>query len=175
MLDGGSTKVVISRRLVGKLKIPTETKRTLLHTVEGTSHRDRDYVNFGVSNLSREMYLPIKDAMVADRLTMDGDRPPKNAELHGHAYLTGVFFTELESEEVDVVLSAEFGYTWLGGEVRRSTPDRALALHTPFGWSLLGGRKGRDERAGSCWKLAVEVDQSDLRDSIVSLVRIFLA
>ena len=166
MLDGGSTKAVVSRRLVEKLQLPTNTRLTLLHTVEGTSHKHREYTKFMVHNLSGDVHLPIDDAMVADRLTMDGDRPPKNAELNGHAYLHGVSFTELEKDDVDVVLSAEFGYTWLGGEVRRSTPDRALALKTPFGWSLLGGKRFQSDRADSCWKMAVETDQSDLGNLI---------
>ena len=151
MLDGGSTKVVVSQRLVDKLNLPTTSRRTLLHTIEGTSYRDRNYAQFEINNLSKDMCLPIDDAMVAERLTMDGDRPPKNAEILGYPYLNGVSFVELENEDVDVVLSAEFGYTWLGGEVRRSTPDRALALFTPFGWSLLGGRKRKDDDSDSCW------------------------
>ena len=75
----------------------------------------------------------------------------------------------MDDEFVDVVLSAEFGYTWLGGEVRRSTPDRAMTLRTPFGWSLLGGKKGPGDETDSCWKIAVETDESELRGIINKL------
>ena len=44
---------------------------------------------------------------------MDGDHPPKNSEIKGHAYLEGVSFSELEHDNVDVVLSAEFGFFYI--------------------------------------------------------------
>ena len=166
MLDGGSTKVVISRKLVSQLRLITTSKRTLLHTVEGTSSKNRWYTKFTVRNMTGDLTLPIDDALVTDQLTMDGDRPPRNKEVQGHAYLEDVTFEELPNDTVDVVLSAEFGYTWLGGEVRRSTPDRAMALRTPFGWALLGGRKDPKGQMDSCWKTAVSSDDTGIREMI---------
>ena len=166
MLDGGSTKVVISQKLVKRLGLIMTSKRTLLHTVEGTSQRDRFYTRFTIKNMTGDLVLPINDALVTDQLTMDGDKPPKNIEVQGHAYLVGVTFEELPDDSVDVVLSAEFGYTWMGGEVRRSTPDRAIALHTPFGWALLGGRKTSKDETDSCWKTTVTTDDNGIWEMI---------
>ena len=132
MLDDGSTKVVISERLASKLALPRTPKLMHLHTVEGASHRMRDMADFTISNLHGDLSLPVSQALVTDFLATEEDMPPRNDEISGMEYLDGVSFQELDSDDVDIILSIDYGWTWLGGEVRRSTPDKPLCLLTKW-------------------------------------------
>ena len=171
MLDDGSTKVVISERLASKLALPRTPKLMHLHTVEGASHRMRDMADFTISNLHGDLSFPVSQALVTDFLATEEDMPPRNDEISGMEYLDGVSFQELDSDDVDIILSIDYGWTWLGGEVRRSTPDKPLCLLTKWGWTLASARNGAAGDKSSCFRTAVEIDNKELHELVERLFR----
>ena len=169
MLDGGSTAVVISDKLVDKLNLQTTTKWTRLYTVEGVTEKDRVMADLAIGNLNGDINIHISQAIVADVLMTKDDRPPKNSETLGYPYLNGVTFTELANDDVDLLLSVDYARLWLGGEVRRSTMNRPIALKTPFGWALAGGGGSENDAESSCFRTAVEIDNGELHGMIEKL------
>ena len=140
LLDDGSTKTIISDRLVAKLRLKRMTKSTTLYTVEGVTQRQRQMVDFVVQNLNGDISLSIPQALVNDFLTSREDSPPKNEEIAHLDYLKGVKFVELDHDDIDVILSVDHSWTWFGGEVRWSSCERVIGVKTGFGWTLAGGK-----------------------------------
>ena len=137
LLDDGSTKTVISERLADCLSLHRVSRSTTLHTVEGVTQRQRELVDLRVTNLEGDVELDISEALVNDFLTAGADQPPTNAEIAHLDHLKGVSFKELANKEIGLLLSMDHSWTWLGGEVRRSTSDKVIAR---IGWALAGGR-----------------------------------
>ena len=171
MLDDGSTKVVISERLASKLSLQTTSKPVYLHTVEGISHRNRHMADLTIGNLAGDLSLPVSQALVTDFLATEEDLPPKNSEISDYDYLHGVKFEELDSDNVDIILSIDYGWTWLGGEVRRSTADKPLCLLTQWGWTLASAKTGAAGEKSSCFRTSVEVDNRELHELVDRLFR----
>ena len=114
-------------------------------------------------SLDGSVDIPISQALV-DSLTADKEHPPRNIETEGHPYLEGVWFDELSSDTVDIILSSEYAYTWLDYlEIRRSTSDKELAIRTKFGWTLIGGHRDGGGGVNACYKTAIEVDDMELK------------
>ena len=124
LLDDGSTKTIISERLADSLSLKRASKSTTLHTVEGVTQRQRELADFRVSNLEGDVDLEISQALVNDFLTAGVDQPPSNAEIAHLDYMAGVSFSELASKEIGLLLSVDHSWTWLGGEIRRSTREK---------------------------------------------------
>ena len=47
-------------------------------------------------------------------------------------------FEELEDDHIGVILSAKYAYTWELGERLSNGPNQPIAVHTAWGWSLIG-------------------------------------
>ena len=90
--------------------------------------------------------------------------------MKGETYL-GVTFDELEDKSVNMILPMEFGWCWLGGEVRRSTIDKPIALNTEFGWALAGGKRNEASLLSSCYKVSVQQDDEDIKEDVKQLFR----
>ena len=168
LLDDGSTKTIISERLADSLSLKRASKSTTLHTVEGVTQRQRELADFRVSNLEGDVDLEISQALVNDFLTAGADQPPSNAEIAHLDYMAGVSFSELASKEIGLLLSVDHSWTWLGGEIRRSTREKMIALKTRFGWALAGGAGGAQD---SCLKTSLEVDNEEIKELLNSIFR----
>ena len=113
MLDDGSTTTVISEGLAKELALEAKMTNTTLHTVDGVSNKVRSLVDFKVRNVEGDVSLTISQALVSDFLTTEEDKPPKNEEVEGVEHLQGVQFHQLETEDVDIILSVDHSWTWL--------------------------------------------------------------
>ena len=120
--------------------LKTTEKSITIHTVNGITQGKEPMADFKITSLDGETTLEIQEALVSDSLTAGDDHPPTNKEIAHLKHLEGVTFEELETKDIDVLLSVEFSYTWLGGELRRSTYEKAIGLKTKFGWTLAGGK-----------------------------------
>ena len=169
LLDDGSTKSIISERLVKKMGIKTTEKDITIHTVNGITQGKEPMADFKITSLDENTTLEIQEALVSDSLTAGDDQPPTNKEIAHLKHMEGVTLEELESNEIDVLLSVEFSFTWLGGELRRSTYGKVIGLKTKFGWTLAGG-KGKRER-DSCLRTAIEVDNKEINDLLQSIFK----
>ena len=167
MLDGGSNRVVVSDRLTRRMEIPMVDRWTRMCTVEGVTEAFRPNAPITILNETGEVELPISNALVSDFTMTQEDRPPRNEETLGEDYLRDVVFDELERDDVDVILPIGYCWTWLGGEVRRSTRDKPMAVKTPFGWTLAGG--GCPDGGESCFRTTIEVDNEEIHGQIQRL------
>ena len=155
MLDGGAADSVISESLAETLKLQTKQKDSTLIVVGSSSRERRRFGDVAVANLEGNLVLNVKDAVVMDILTTEEDLPPTNDEIEGVDYLEDVSFEELTDKSVGMLIGMKHSWTWLGGEVRRSTPDKPLALRTRFGWALAGGSDREGKSDTSCYKMTI--------------------
>ena len=149
MLDGGATKPIINEKTARRLGLKYETKNANLHTVEGSTYGPKKFARVTIESLNGEMMVPL-EAVILNFLTTEDDAPPRNEEIKDYEHMEGVKFEELEHEEVSMLLSSEYAWTWLGGELRRSTTDKPMAIQTKFGWSLIRG-SGKGAFGSSCF------------------------
>ena len=168
MLDGGATKTVVSDRLARELNLTRMTKNTRLHTVEGVSHRPRQLADLEICNLAGDLCLEVPSALIGDFLTTSEDKPPRNEEIIDFDYLDGVKFDELNHDRIDAIISVEFSWTWLGGEMRRSTKDKPICLKSLFGWTMAGSREG-STHIDSCLRTALEIDNGEIHAMVTQL------
>ena len=63
-------------------------------------------------------------------------------EVKDMEHMEGVHFCDVGHEDIDVIIPVEHGWTWMGGETRRSMGCSLLALKTAWGWTLAGSMKG---------------------------------
>ena len=143
LLDGGATRSIMSSDLAEKLELPLKLRDTILRTAEGTSHQVRHLVNFKLLNLDGNLELEIENALVLESLSTDDERPPLNQEIEKLSHLQDVWFNELDDKRIYLVLAVDLLWTWLEGEIRRSTPERPWALQTKWGWTLMGNHEDR--------------------------------
>ena len=169
LLDDGADTSIVSSRLAYDLGLDCKSEMATLHTVEGSTYKERQMADFTVSNLDGDLRIRVVEALVSDNLTTKGDIPPTNEEIAHLEYMGGVVFQELETDEIDLILSVDHSYYWLGCETRRSTAGKMIAVKTRFGWTLAGGKGGHS--ISSCLKTALEVDNRELHEMVESLFR----
>ena len=118
MLDGGATRTVINAKIVQELNLPLENKNMRVITVDSIKDGSRDVASFKVSNLKGDYNFDVSKALVGNILTLEGDVPPSKKDIEGFSHLEGVEFEELPNKEIGMILSADFAWSWMGGECR---------------------------------------------------------
>ena len=169
LLDGGATRSIISSELAERLELPLQLRDTILRTAEGTSHQARHLVNFKLLNLDGNLKLEIENALVLDNLSIDDEQTPSNRDIENFTHLQDVWFNELDDKRVHLILAIDLLGTWLGGEIRRSTPDRPWALQTKWGWTLMGNHEDRPSWWTSSFHMSLE-DQHTI-DQMTKTIR----
>ena len=76
--------------------------------------------------------------MIGDILTLESDVTPTKKDIEGFRHLEGVEFDELPNKEIGMLLSAEFAWSWMGGECRRGAQEEPIAFNSLWGWSTIG-------------------------------------
>ena len=137
MLDSGATRPIINERTAKRLDTKWEARNAHLNTVGGSSYGKRKFTNVTIESLDGETRIELEDTVILNFLTTEDDTPPKNEEIREEEYMKGVEFDELEGEEVGMLISAKYAWTWLGGEIRRSTMEKPMGIKTKFGWALI--------------------------------------
>ena len=145
MYDSGCTSVAVLEKAIHSVGAPVFSQPCRLSTFGSDTCEMRDFADFEILSMDRQLVLPIKEALVGDVLTTERDRPPRNSDLVGHPYLEGVFFNELEDPTIGVILGSQFSWLWSLGETRFSNPLKPIAVHSRLGWVLIGPRFGEGE------------------------------
>merc|ERR1712015_128694 len=138
MLDPGATCCVVNKKIVNDLNLPIENKSMRVYTIDSIKDGFRDVSSFTISNLGGEFSFPVSKALIGDILTLENDVPPTKKDIEGFSHLEGIEFDELPNKEIGILLSAEFAWSWMGGEVRRGSPREPVAYYTCYGWSTIG-------------------------------------
>ena len=164
MLDPGATRSVVNRKIVNDLNLPIENKSMRVSTIDSVNEGFRDVSSFTISNLGGEYSFPVAKALVGDILTLENDVPPTKKDIEGYSHLEGIEFDELPNKEIGILLSAEFGWSWMGGDVRRGSPREPVAYHTCYGWTTMGCNDSSTSDVVSHFR--IDADDLDIRDDI---------
>ena len=171
LLDGGATKPIISKKAAKEIGVTTVKKNADINTVLETAYGPREFTSdIAVGNLQGDLVLHLPETMVLDFTTTENDKPPRNKDIKEHEYMKGVEFEELEHDEISMILSAEYAWTWLLGERKRSTIDKPLAIETRFGWALIGG-KGKEDENPTCWRTSIKTDNDEIHELFEKLFK----
>ena len=138
MLDGASTKDIISSQLVRELGISTTTKEIRLSTITGETINDCELAKFSVVSLDGRCTVEVKTAIVSDVLRSVSDKQPTNKDIAGYLHLRGVVIDELPNSHVDVLLSIRHAWAWESGVLRRGPKNAPIAKLSSFGWCVMG-------------------------------------
>ena len=118
LLDPGATRSVINEKIVNDLNLPIEIKNMRVVTVDSIKEGSRNLTSFKLGNLKGDYSFDVPNALVGSILTLENDVPPSKKDIEGFSHLEGIEFDELPNKEIGILLSAEFAWSWMGGECR---------------------------------------------------------
>ena len=102
--------------------------------------------------------------MIGDILTLESDVPPTKKDIEGFRHLEGVEFDELPNKEIGMLLSAEFAWSWMGGECRRGAQEELIAFNSLWGWSTIGCNRSSTSNLVSHYRL--DGDDLEVRNDV---------
>ena len=175
LLDSAADRCAILPSLVEKLQLEVFTSRLALTVLDKRIVADRDQVDFEVESLDGSCKFEVKKSIVSDTFSTENDKPPSNEDVEDLDYMEGqVSFVELDEDTIGLLLSVDYVWTWMLGEKLVGREDQPMAIHTRFGWCILGPCKhGRAEEVEdvsiNCCK--VESYQMTLEASVDRILR----
>ena len=170
LLDGAATGCAVSTKIANKLNLPIKYEN-----VPAFGHRDprpKGLTACTVEPLDRSFTLELERVLVNDILTTESDRPPIQSDIERYPFMEGtVGFEELEDDHIGLILSAQYAHTWELGERLSDGPNQPIAVHTAFGWSLIGGsgNESSNEISMNC----CAIDRKEISVSVESVDRLF--
>ena len=153
MLDPGATRCVVNRKIVNDLKLPIENKTMRVITIDSIKDGSRDVTSFKLSDLGGAYTFNVSNALIGDILTLESDVPPTKKDIEGFNHLEGIDFDELPNKEIGILLSAEFAWSWMGGECRRGAQEELVAFNSLWGWSTIGCNRSSTSNLVSHYRL----------------------
>ena len=175
MLDGGSTKDIISSQLVHELNIPTTKREIRLSTITGETVNDHRVANFSIKSLDGSACLDVEAALVSDILRSVTDKQPTNEEIAEYPYLREVVIDELPDSPVDVLLSINHAWMWETGKTIRGPKNLPFAKLSAFGWSVMGPRGSRCDGLDVTSVFCIGADEIDIGATHVRQAGVLLA
>ena len=165
MLDGGATRDVIHENIVRKLDLPLKNKNMRVTTIDSVNSGLRNLTDFGIGSLDGNYSFNVSNALVANILTAEGDRPPTQRDIEGFSHLDGVVLPdELPNKEIGLILSSDYAWGWMGGDCRRGAPDEPVAFETIYGWSTIGHNRSSSSDAISHFR--IDADDLGIREDL---------
>ena len=155
---------MINAKIVQELNLPLENKIMRVITVDSIKDGSRDVASFKVSNLKGDYNFDVSKALVGNILTLEGDVPPSKKDIESFSHLEGVEFEELPNKEIGMILSADFAWSWMGGECRKGAQNEPVSFSTVFGWALIGCNRSSTPDMVSHYRS--DVDDLEIRNGI---------
>ena len=171
LLDGGSTRHVVSSALSRKMEIKGEKVKTSVTTLDNVLESEREVADVKVEGLDG-FCLRLRNAILARIVASEGDAPPKDSDIKGIEHLGGGRFQDFEEEEevnrsMGIIIGAEHAWTWRMGERRYGKPDSVLAVRTRFEWGLIGLKARVSESSVFCCHfMSFQVPSRDNDDGV---------
>ena len=148
LLDGGSNRHVVSKKLCAKLGIKGEEKRMSVATLENSIESVREISDVTVEGVNG-VEINLSNAIFGNIIAAEGDAPPRDEDVTEYEHLSGVElprFPEKSASEVDdeddvrigVIIGAEEARIWALGERRVGPRDAPIGVKSALGWGLLG-------------------------------------
>ena len=171
LLDGGSTRHVISNRLCRDLGIEGDEVRMSVTTLDRTTESVRQVADVDVEG-TNGVCFSLGGAIFGDIIAADGDVPPNENDIADFAHLSDIAlprFPPTTDDEmcgaggvaIGVIIGAEHAEMWMTGERRAGPRGTPIGVETDLGWGLLGP-KLIDDSSVCCHFASFHPSQSDL-------------
>ena len=135
------------------MNLPMESKSMRVITIELIKDSSRDVTSFKLSDLGGAYTFNVSNALIGDILTLESDVPPTKKDIEGFSHLEGIDFDELPNKEIGILLSAEFAWSWMGGECRRGAQEELVAFNSLWGWTTVGCNRSSTSDVVSHYRL----------------------
>ena len=173
LLDGGSTRHVVSSALARKIGIEGERVNMSVTTLDHVLESEREVADVEVEGLDGHS-LWLRRAIFGRIVAAEGDAPPKKADVEGMDYLSDVSFEDFAKEEeversIGVIIGAELAGTWETSERRVGEQDTPIALKTSFGWALIGPKSRGSCSATRCHFMSFQESDREINDNLERL------
>ena len=148
LLDGGSTRHVVSRDIARRLGIVGQKVRMCVTTLDHSVESEREIATVSVVGLNG-LEVALTNAIFGDIIASHDDRPPRDSDIEGMDHLEGVKFPAFPGGSPDggrpevqigVIIGAEHARLWTLGERRDGGDALPVGVATDLGWALLGPR-----------------------------------
>ena len=156
LLDGGSTRHVVSRDIAKRLGIEGRKVRMCVTTLDHSVESEREVATVSVVGLNG-VEVALTNAIFGDIIASHDDRPPKGSDIEGMDHLEGVQFpafpsgsSDGEGPKIGVIIGAEHARLWTLGERRDGGDALPVGVATDLGWALLGPKVSSAAHCFSC-------------------------
>ena len=145
LLDTGANTSAIIKPLVDKINAPINTLKIKLGTFDRNSTQKREVASFEVSNLNKSFKINIKNALVGNLLSTEGESPTNANDLAKFDHLKDKMFNDLEDKTVGLLIDAKHAWTFMTGPPSIGRKNEPIGLDTAFGPALIGPSIGPDQ------------------------------
>ena len=136
LLDSGSDSTLVTKMLANKLKLTGKDQPLTLSNVVCTSTKTMSkLVNFQISSKIR-----ISNAWVVENLDLPQFTINSNTINKQWNHLLDIQIEVDNSQEISVLIGADYLHLHISQDVRIGNDDGPIAISTPLGWVLLGGK-----------------------------------
>ena len=163
LLDSGADRDYLSDRVAEAIGLSTRTRSVNLVTVEESTRRERRMANVELESIDGTYKVEVEDVLVGRFPESTRDIPPAKRDLASFDHLKDIEFINIDAR-VEAIISIAHAEAWTGMEIRRGVGRSPMALHSWFGWTILGvsGKRGKQDAAISL----LGADDEDLRGAV---------
>ena len=155
LLDNGSDINIISEKLASNLRLRTETHEIRVESLGKVDESARKVADVTVEGLNG-FSVKLEDTVFGDIVTSGEVELPTADVVSGYGHCTGVEFVDFPGESIvhrgiGMIIGSKYAWTWSKGERRVGENDQPIAIHSCFGWGLLGPKQSSSaSRSGCC-------------------------
>ena len=135
------------------------------------STQKREVASFEVSDLNKSIKINIKNALVGNLLSTEGERPTNAKDLAKFNHLKDKMFNDLEDKTVGLLLDAKHAWTFMTGQASIGRSDEPIGLETAFGPALIGPSIGLDQGQPEGIDAQEDVGAIDVETSLTEEIR----
>ena len=163
LLDTGSDRDVVAKNVSDELAMDTWTEELTVKTLDCYTSGERALTRLSIQSVDGLYEADVNGALLGEFLTGDGDINPAHRNVSNYPHLADLPFEDFDAELEMIIGIAHIG-AWIGGDVRRGTPNQPMGLRTQFGWTIVGSSGRGDPTSISC--NALSTDNRILKDAI---------
>ena len=171
LLDGGSTRHVVSGQLCERLGIVGEEIKMSVTTLDRTTESVRQVADVRVEGTNGVSFT-LGGAIFGNIIAAEGDAPPSDADIAHLPHLHDISFPQFprvsgdeisdgSGAKIGVIIGAEHAEMWMMGERRVGPKGTPIGVETDIGWGLLGP-KSIDDSSACCFCASFHPCQNDL-------------
>ena len=136
---------------------------------------DRDVATFQICNINETVTLTLNNALVADTLSTETEKPTRNEDLQKFDHLRDLEVNELENSAIGVLIDSKFARHFFLGNARTGGEDEPIAIETDFGFTMIGPNinsndsENNEDTENDMY--LIDADYEKLNENILTLFR----